>query len=165
MPKLGQKVIVDESGANILPLLNLNGERRQPPQPGWARLGPAARRGEPQMKRALPVLGTLAGLVLLFASTYTIRETEQAIITQFGEPVGGAVTEPGLHFKLPFIHRVTRFDQRWLPWDGDANQITTRDKKFIWVDTYARWAHRRPAAVLPVGARRARRPEPPRRHH
>ena len=57
------------------------------------------------MKRALPVLGTVAGLVLLFSSTYTIRETEQAIITQFGEPVGGAVTEPGLHFKLPFIHR------------------------------------------------------------
>ena len=91
------------------------------------------------MKRTLPILGTLVGLMLLSSSTYTIRETEQAIITLFGDPVGGAIAEPGLHFKLPFIHRVTRFDQRWLPWDGDANQITTRDKKFIWVDTYARW--------------------------
>ncbi len=83
--------------------------------------------------------GAIAGLVLLFSSTYTLGETEQAIITLFGDPVGGAVTEPGLHFKAPFVHRVTRFDKRWLPWDGDANQITTRDKKFIWVDTYARW--------------------------
>lgn len=91
------------------------------------------------MKPLIHIGGAILLVVVLLASTYTIRETEQAIITQFGEPVGGAVTEPGLHFKLPFIHRVTRFDQRWLPWDGDANQITTRDKKFIWVDTYARW--------------------------
>lgn len=92
------------------------------------------------MKRRLMTLaGGVFGLVLLLGATYTINETEQAIITQFGEPIGGAVTDPGLHFKLPFIHTVTRFDQRWLPWDGDANQITTRDKKFIWVDTYARW--------------------------
>ncbi len=92
------------------------------------------------MKRALVAgVASLAGLVLLFSSTYTLDETEQAIITLFGDPVGGAVTEPGLHFKAPFVHQVTRFDKRWLPWDGDANQITTRDKKFIWVDTYARW--------------------------
>ena len=90
-------------------------------------------------RRVLTLAGSVLALVLVFASTYTVSETEQAIITQFGEPIGGAVTEPGLHFKLPFIQTVTRFDQRWLPWDGDANQITTRDKKFIWVDTYARW--------------------------
>ena len=91
------------------------------------------------MKPLLTVGSSILGLILLVSSTYTVAETEQVIITQFGEPIGDAVTEPGLHFKAPFIHRVTRFDQRWLPWDGDANQITTRDKKFIWVDTYARW--------------------------
>lgn len=91
------------------------------------------------MKAFLTVGGAILALILLASATYTVSETEQVIITQFGEPIGDAVTEPGLHFKAPFIHRVTRFDQRWLPWDGDANQITTRDKKFIWVDTYARW--------------------------
>ena len=91
------------------------------------------------MKRILILIGSVAGLIVLLSATFTIHETEQAIITQFGRPVGGAVTTPGLHFKAPFIHAVTRFDQRWLPWDGDPNQITTRDKKFIWVDTYARW--------------------------
>ena len=91
------------------------------------------------MKGLLAVGGGILALILLVSATYTVSETEQVIITQFGEPIGDAVTEPGLHFKAPFIHRVTRFDQRWLPWDGDANQITTRDKKFIWVDTYARW--------------------------
>ncbi len=73
-------------------------------------------------------------------SLYTLNETEQAIITQFGEPVGGAVQKAGLHIKLPWpFQEVHRFDKRWLPWDGDANQIPTKDKKFIWVDTYARW--------------------------
>ena len=82
----------------------------------------------------------LLAAVLFATSLYTLSETEQAIITRFGEPVGGAVQEAGLHFKLPWpIHEVHRFDKRWLPWDGDANQIPTKDKKFIWVDTYARW--------------------------
>ena len=77
--------------------------------------------------------------VLLLASFYTLQETEQAILTQFGKPVGGLVTRPGLHFKLPFIQDVHRFDKRWLEFDGDANEIPTKDKKYIWVDTYARW--------------------------
>ena len=80
----------------------------------------------------------LLALFLLARSFYTLNETEQAIITQFGEPVGDAVQEAGLKFKLPW-REVHRFDKRWLPWDGDANQIPTKDKKFIWVDTYARW--------------------------
>jgi len=80
----------------------------------------------------------LLALFLLSRSFYTLNETEQAIITQFGEPVGDAVKEAGLKFKLPW-REVHRFDKRWLPWDGDANQIPTKDKKFIWVDTYARW--------------------------
>jgi membrane protease subunit HflC len=87
-----------------------------------------------------PVLAlvVLIGLGLLF-SVYALNETEQAILTQFGKPVGGPVTTPGLHLKVPFVQVVHRFDKRWLEFDGDANQITTRDKKFIWVDTYARW--------------------------
>ncbi|MFQ5792322.1 MAG: protease modulator HflC [Acidobacteriota bacterium] len=87
---------------------------------------------------SLIVIGVLV-LVVLPSSIYTLDETEQAIITQFGKPVGGPRTEPGLHFKVPFIQKVHPFDKRWLAWDGDANQITTKDKKFIWVDTYARW--------------------------
>ena len=92
------------------------------------------------MKLSIPLI--VIGLILLvtFSTTvYTLDETEQAIITQFGKPVGGAKNEPGLYFKVPFIQQVHRFDKRWLAWDGDANQITTKDKKFIWVDTYARW--------------------------
>lgn len=88
-----------------------------------------------------PGVLAIAALVLfaLFVSTYTLPETEQAILVQFGRPVGGLVTEPGLHFKVPFVQTVHRFDKRWLEYDGDANEIPTKDKKFIWVDTYARW--------------------------
>jgi membrane protease subunit HflC len=86
----------------------------------------------------LIALGVLI-LVILPSTFYTLDETEQAIITQFGRPVGGAKTSPGLYFKVPFIQDVHRFDKRWMAWDGDANQITTKDKKFIWVDAYARW--------------------------
>jgi membrane protease subunit HflC len=90
-------------------------------------------------RAALIGLSVVAALLLVGGATYTLSETEQAIITQFGEPVGGAVATPGLHFKVPFIQMVHRFDKRWIAWDGDANQITTRDKKYIWVDGYARW--------------------------
>ncbi len=81
----------------------------------------------------------VTAVVVGFASIYTLDETEQAVITRFGEPRGKAVTEPGLHFKAPFVDRVNRFDKRWQPWRGDPNQIPTRDKKYIWVDTFARW--------------------------
>ena len=91
------------------------------------------------MTRPLLIVAALFIIFVVPGSLYTVHETEQTIITQFGEPVGDAVTEPGLHFKLPWIQKVLRFDKRWLPWDGDANQIPTKDKKFIWVDTYARW--------------------------
>jgi membrane protease subunit HflC len=84
----------------------------------------------------------VVGLLVLFvvpSAVYTVNETEQVIITFYGNPVGDAIATPGLHFKVPFFYTVNRFDKRWLAWDGDANQITTKDKKFIWVDTYARW--------------------------
>ncbi len=76
---------------------------------------------------------------LLYASTYTLDETEQAVVLQFGAPVGEPIIEPGLHFKKPFIQEVRRFDRRWLTWDGDPNQIPTRGREFISVDTAARW--------------------------
>ncbi len=79
------------------------------------------------------------GLVLLSSSVYVVSEKEQVVITQFGKPIGKPIKEAGLHFKLPFIQKVNFFEKRWLEWDGDANQVTTKDKKYIWIDTYARW--------------------------
>ena len=81
----------------------------------------------------------LVGLLVLADAIYVVSETNQVIITQFGEPIGGAVTSPGLHLKAPLIQKANYFEKRWLEWDGDPNQIPTKEKKFIWVDTYARW--------------------------
>ncbi len=81
----------------------------------------------------------LAGLFLVASSAYIVSETNQVVITQFGEPVGEPITEPGLHFKIPFIQTANMFEKRFLEWDGFPNQVPTRDRRFIWVDTYARW--------------------------
>lgn len=81
----------------------------------------------------------IVGLVVLKASIYTVDEAEQAVIVQLGAPVGDPIVEPGLHFKLPFIQEVRRFDKRIISWDGDPNQIPTRGEQFISVDTTARW--------------------------
>ena len=91
------------------------------------------------MKGPLSLIAAGAAAVLLLLSVYTLSETEQAILTQFGEPVGGRVTEAGLHFKAPLVQIVHTFDKRWLEFEGSANQIPTKDKKYIWVETYARW--------------------------
>ncbi len=77
--------------------------------------------------------------ILIFNSYFILDETEQAIVTQFGKPVGEPRTSPGINFKTPFLHKVQFFDKRYLEWDGDKNQVPTKDKKFIFVDTYARW--------------------------
>jgi len=74
-----------------------------------------------------------------FDAFFIINEQNQAIVTQFGRPVGDPVTTPGLKTKVPFIQKVNYFDKRYLEWDGDVNQIPTRDKRFLFVDTYARW--------------------------
>ena len=81
----------------------------------------------------------LLGVLVAGGGLYIIGETEQVVITQFGEPKGDPVTTPGLHFKLPVIQTVNRFDKRFLEWDGDPNEVPTRDKRFIHVDSYARW--------------------------
>ena len=94
------------------------------------------------MKTAVKViLGVLALTVLLvLAGTfYSLEEGQQAVIVQFGRPVGRPVTEAGLHVKLPFVQDVRRFEKRLLIWDGDPNQIPTKGREFIWVDTTARW--------------------------
>jgi len=78
-------------------------------------------------------------LIVLFSSVYVVDEWEQVVITQFGDPVGDPVTDAGLHFKLPFVQKLNRFEKRILIWDGERNQIPTDDKRFIWVDTTARW--------------------------
>lgn len=85
------------------------------------------------------VVVTIIASIAAFDGIFIVDETEQAIITQFGRPIGEPRTEPGINVKLPFIQRVSYFDKRYLEWDGDANQVPTRDKKFIFVDSYARW--------------------------
>jgi len=85
------------------------------------------------------IIIVVLALIVLGNLFYTISETEQAIITQFGKPVGGAVTSAGLHVKAPFIHALHRFEKRILIWDGSADQIPTADKKYIWLDATARW--------------------------
>lgn len=81
----------------------------------------------------------LIAYILGSSSIFILDETQQAIITQFGKPVGDPRTEAGINFKTPFVQKVQYFDKRYLEWDGDANQVTTKDKKYIFVDSYARW--------------------------
>lgn len=85
------------------------------------------------------IVATIVVAITALDSVFVIDETKQAIITQFGRPIGEPRTDPGLNVKLPFIQSVSYFDKRFLEWDGDANQVPTMDKKFIFVDTYARW--------------------------
>jgi membrane protease subunit HflC len=77
--------------------------------------------------------------VIIYGAAYTVDETEQVVITQFGRIVGEPKTDPGLKFKIPFIQKANYFNKNLLEWDGDPGQIPTLDKTFIWVDTFARW--------------------------
>ncbi len=90
-------------------------------------------------KTVTQLFGLVLILVVLSSATYQVHETNQVIITQFGNPIGEAKTQPGLHFKVPFIQKTNYFEKRFLEWDGSPNQVPTKDKRFIWVDTYARW--------------------------
>jgi modulator of FtsH protease HflC len=94
------------------------------------------------MKTAVKVglgLVVVAILMVVAGSFYTLEEGQQAVVVQFGRPVGTPVSEAGLHLKLPFVQDVRRFEKRLLIWDGDPNQIPTKGREFIWVDTTARW--------------------------
>jgi membrane protease subunit HflC len=81
----------------------------------------------------------IVALIVLGNTLYTLSESEQVIITQFGKPIGGAVTDAGLHVKVPFIQALHRFEKRILIWDGSVDQIPTADKKYIELDSTARW--------------------------
>ena len=90
-------------------------------------------------KGILTIVILAAAAILVYNAAYTVDETEQVIITQFGRIVGTPKTDPGLKFKVPFIQRANYFAKNLLDWDGDPGQIPTLDKTFIWVDTFARW--------------------------
>ncbi len=91
------------------------------------------------IRNILLIIAAVAVLAVTFSGVFVLDETQQAIVTQFGKPVGEPRTEPGMQFKVPFIQRVQYFDKRFLEWDGEVNQVPTKDKTFILVDTYARW--------------------------
>ena len=89
--------------------------------------------------KKLTIIPVVILVLILLNGMYVVQEPHQVIITQFGRPVGDPVVTPGLKFKLPLVQKVHRFEKRFLEWDGDPNQLPTRDKRFIWVDSYARW--------------------------
>jgi membrane protease subunit HflC len=110
------------------------------------------------MKRApiYIILLALAVIVIVFnLCAYTISPTEQVILTQFGDPKGDPITEPGLHFKKPFITVVNRIPKNILPWDGQRNEMPTKDKLYISVDTFGRWRITDPLAYF-LGLRNER---------
>ncbi len=89
--------------------------------------------------RTTLIVLTLAAVLVAYDGFYVLEEGRQAVITQFGKPVGQSETEAGLKFKTPIIQKVTFFDKRIQIWDGDPNQIPTNDKTFIYLDVTARW--------------------------
>ena len=92
-----------------------------------------------RLPRLAPALLVILVLLLANSACYEVSETSQVIITQFGNPVGAPVNTPGLHMKIPLVQQAHYFDKRFLEWEGSPNQVPTKDKRFIWVDTYARW--------------------------
>jgi membrane protease subunit HflC len=91
------------------------------------------------IKTPVILIVALFALFVLSSALFIVNETEQVVLTQFGKPVGKPITTPGLKMKVPFVQKVHAFEKRFLEWDGDPNQIPTKDKRFIWVDSYARW--------------------------
>ncbi len=91
------------------------------------------------MRRSPVAILIIVAIIIIANGLYIVDETKQVIITQFGKPVGEAITSAGLKFKLPFIQKANFFEKRVLEWDGEPKQIPTSDKKYLWVDTFARW--------------------------
>jgi membrane protease subunit HflC len=91
------------------------------------------------MKSKALIIPLVIVLFVLYQGIFTVDETQQVVVTQFGKPVGDPITEPGLNFKIPFVQTITYFPKNLLQWDGDPSQIPTLDKTYIYVDTFARW--------------------------
>ena len=91
------------------------------------------------MKLQLALIPIILVLWAVYVCSYVVEETDQVIITQFGKPVGDPETEAGLHWKLPFIQDINRIEKRFLPWDGPSNEMSTKDKTYLIIDTFARW--------------------------
>jgi membrane protease subunit HflC len=89
--------------------------------------------------KGILIIIILAAAVFIYNAAYSIDETEQVIVTQFGRIIGEPKVDPGLKFKIPFIQHANYFAKNLLDWDGDPGQIPTLDKTYIWVDTFARW--------------------------
>ena len=101
-----------------------------------------------KMVRIIGIILVVALIVTVANGFYVLEEGKQAVITQFGRPVGQPVTEAGLHFKTPYIQEATYFEKRILIWDGDPNQIPTNDKTFVYLDVTARWRIANPLLFL-----------------
>jgi len=89
-------------------------------------------------------IGIFIAAITFFSAVYIVDETKQVFVTQFGDIISGPHNGPGkdeagLYFRIPFITKVHEFEKRYLEWDGDPNEVTTKDKRFIYIDTYARW--------------------------
>ena len=97
-----------------------------------------------QIAGAVGILILLAAIIVGSGAFYSVAETEQVIITQFGKPMGEPITEAGLHFKVPFVQEVNRIDKRILEWDGKRTEMPTKDKLYISVDTFGRWRITKP---------------------
>ncbi len=78
-------------------------------------------------------------LIIILNSIFVLEEGQQAVVTQFGKPVGDSILSAGLKFKIPLIQKVIKFDKRILEWDGAANEIPTNDDKYVFIDAFARW--------------------------
>jgi membrane protease subunit HflC len=90
-------------------------------------------------KEVITVTALIVFALIFFLSAYTVDETEQVVITQFGKVMGNPKIEPGLYFRVPLIQNINKFPKNLQEWDGDPGQIPTLDKTYIWVDTFARW--------------------------
>ena len=91
------------------------------------------------MKKSIFPIVLIVIALILSGGLFVINEKEQAVIIQFGKPVGKIITDAGLKFKMPLIQTVIKFDKRILEWDGSANEIPTKDNKYIFIDAFARW--------------------------
>ena len=92
-----------------------------------------------QMSLLLIAVFVLLAIATIGGAFFVVNEAQQVIITQFGKPVGEPIMTPGLKVKTPFIQKANFFEKRFLEWDGEPNEVPTKDKRFIYVDTYARW--------------------------